>query len=293
MEQLLPVGTLVLTAAADACLCKGDVASALIRHARGDCGDLHPNDQPQYDYGFDGGQVAVFSQDTDRNGTSFVVCTNEDRTETEVFTEEEWPGLHAAAEEERADHTTAATYYISIGALDCLSAEEIGDFTRACLWTGVGAPCTCPDCFQAGFSPADFTETRCVEGNHSFWVLTKRDRSEQWVLTCDEHDALFFAFGPSLYSEQYEGYHHEGECTPSGPSDFNMVRVTGSVVTKVGWTVIRECATTFANPRADRSERRLGVPSDGLREIGVFRSHHGLLVLAVEPEQSLVGVHLL
>lgn len=84
MEQQLTLGRTVITSAANDQLCRDDVLDALRRHARGDWGDLRPEDRAENELSMREG-FRVFSVYHDRNGTKFWVITEADRSATTVL----------------------------------------------------------------------------------------------------------------------------------------------------------------------------------------------------------------
>ena len=78
-----PLGTLVITSNAGAQLHPEDVAQSLARHARGDWGELSPEDREENELSLKDG-YRLLSAYTDRNGTKFWIITEADRASTNV-----------------------------------------------------------------------------------------------------------------------------------------------------------------------------------------------------------------
>lgn len=89
MEQQLKLGRTVITSEANDRLCGEDVLDALRRHARGDWGDLSPEDREENELSIREG-FRIFSVYHDRNGTKFWVITEADRSVTTVLMPEDY-----------------------------------------------------------------------------------------------------------------------------------------------------------------------------------------------------------
>jgi hypothetical protein len=84
-----PLGTLVITRNAGAQLHPEDVAQALARHARGDWGDLDPEDVAENELSITEG-FHLLSAYTDRQGVKFWIITEWDRSVTTVLLPEDY-----------------------------------------------------------------------------------------------------------------------------------------------------------------------------------------------------------
>ncbi len=84
-----PLGTLVITSNAGAQLHPEDVAQALARHARGDWGELSPEDRDENELSLKDG-FRLLSAYTDRHGTKFWIITEADRSATTVVLPEDY-----------------------------------------------------------------------------------------------------------------------------------------------------------------------------------------------------------
>ncbi len=84
-----PLGQVVITAQASRELVPEDVHAALARHARGDWGDTHPEDAGLNDDALvHGGRLLSVYQD--RNGTTFWIITEADRSVTTALLPEDY-----------------------------------------------------------------------------------------------------------------------------------------------------------------------------------------------------------
>jgi hypothetical protein len=88
-SQCFSLGQTVITPGAMGCLEATDVYNALRRHARGDWGDLDPVDKAENDHSLDAG-FRLLSAYTDRNGNSFWIITEADRSVTTVLLSDEY-----------------------------------------------------------------------------------------------------------------------------------------------------------------------------------------------------------
>lgn len=80
----VPLGRTVITPAALATLNPDDVVASLARHARGDWGDISPEDRKENEYSVLR-RLRLLSAYSDRNGTRFWVITEADRSATTVL----------------------------------------------------------------------------------------------------------------------------------------------------------------------------------------------------------------
>lgn len=80
----VPLGRTVITPAALATLNPDDVVVSLARHARGDWGDIGPEDRKENEYAVSR-CLRLLSVYSDRNGTRFWVITEADRSATTVL----------------------------------------------------------------------------------------------------------------------------------------------------------------------------------------------------------------
>ena len=84
-----PLGKTVVTSHALASLHLADVNHAIIRHARGDWGDVGPEDKAENELSLKEG-LRLFSAYSDRNGTKFWIITEADRSATTVLLPEDY-----------------------------------------------------------------------------------------------------------------------------------------------------------------------------------------------------------
>ena len=84
METLFPMGQCVITANAKDALHPEDVKQALDRHARGDWGELCADDWQENEVALSQ-HLRLFSRYKDRDGTSFYIITEHDRSVTTVL----------------------------------------------------------------------------------------------------------------------------------------------------------------------------------------------------------------
>ena len=82
--RFVPLGQLVITAAAEATLCKEDVHRSLRRHLVGDWGDVCEFDKAANDQALKHGD-RLLSAYSDRTGTKFWIITEHDRSLTTVL----------------------------------------------------------------------------------------------------------------------------------------------------------------------------------------------------------------
>ncbi len=83
-EQTFPLGDMYVTAAVDRTLDPADIQAALVRHARGDWGDVCEDDRKENELSLVGG-FRLFSVYHDRNGVKFWIITERDRSVTTVL----------------------------------------------------------------------------------------------------------------------------------------------------------------------------------------------------------------
>ena len=83
------LGRTVMTRAASVALSQADVMKALVRHARGDWGDIDPEDVGLNDQALIEGE-RLLSVYTAENGTRFWVITERDRSATTVLLPEDY-----------------------------------------------------------------------------------------------------------------------------------------------------------------------------------------------------------
>jgi hypothetical protein len=83
-----PLGQTVITANAQARLDPADVAQGLSRHARGDWGDIPPEDAGQNEFGLKHGE-RLFSA-YGKGGNRFWIITERDRSVTTVLLPEDY-----------------------------------------------------------------------------------------------------------------------------------------------------------------------------------------------------------
>jgi hypothetical protein len=83
-SQSFPLGQTVITPSAMGCLDATDVYNALRRHARGDWGDLKPEDKTENEVSLKEG-FRLLSAYSDRNGNKFWIITEADRSATTVL----------------------------------------------------------------------------------------------------------------------------------------------------------------------------------------------------------------
>ena len=88
-SKQVPLGKTVFTANALDCLHPGDVCSALRRHARGDWGDVGPEDAAENERALKEG-LRLMSVYHDRNGITFWVITEASRDITTVLLPEDY-----------------------------------------------------------------------------------------------------------------------------------------------------------------------------------------------------------
>ena len=83
-QPKFPLGELYVTAAVDKTLAPEDIQTALVRHARGDWGDLNTEDRDRNESALceAGGFHSVYH---DRNGVTFWIITEADRSVTTVL----------------------------------------------------------------------------------------------------------------------------------------------------------------------------------------------------------------
>jgi hypothetical protein len=80
----IDLGSIVVTPAVEECIDQPDINKALERHARGDWGDLNPDDCRQNELALrEGGRL--FSAYIDRRDTQFYIITEADRSVTTVL----------------------------------------------------------------------------------------------------------------------------------------------------------------------------------------------------------------
>lgn len=84
-----PLGKTVVTSNALACLNLSDVNHAVIRHSRGDWGDVGPEDKAENELSLKEG-FRLLSAYSDRNGNKFWVITEADRSVTTVLLPEDY-----------------------------------------------------------------------------------------------------------------------------------------------------------------------------------------------------------
>jgi len=82
--QSFPFGRVIATRNAIDTIPAGDIADALDRHGRCDWGDLSPGDRELNDDSLDSGD-RLLSSYRDRNGVSFWIITEADRSSTTVL----------------------------------------------------------------------------------------------------------------------------------------------------------------------------------------------------------------
>ena len=83
------LGRILITSSAEEVIDRPDIDAALGRHARGDWGDLCPDDCRQNELALrEGGRL--FSSYTDRRDTRFYVITEADRSATTVLLPEDY-----------------------------------------------------------------------------------------------------------------------------------------------------------------------------------------------------------
>ena len=85
----IPLGKTVITSNALACLHLADVNHAIVRHSRGDWGEVGPEDKAENELSLQEG-FRLLSAYTDRNGTKFWVITEADRSATTVLLPEDY-----------------------------------------------------------------------------------------------------------------------------------------------------------------------------------------------------------
>ena len=83
-RQSFPLGQILITPDAMDCLDSADVYQALRRHARGDWGDVPPEDKVENDLSLKEG-FRLLSGYSDRNGNEFYIITEADRSVTTVM----------------------------------------------------------------------------------------------------------------------------------------------------------------------------------------------------------------
>lgn len=89
LSKLFPLGQTVITATAKRCLDSEDVFQSLCRHARGDWGDVCPEDAEENQISLKEG-FRILSSYRDRNGTKFWIITEADRSATTVLLPEDY-----------------------------------------------------------------------------------------------------------------------------------------------------------------------------------------------------------
>ncbi len=91
VQSTLPfaLGQTVITSNAARCLEPGDVYAALRRHARGDWGELDPEDAASNERSLPAG-CRLLSAYTDRNGVKFWIITEADRSATTILLPEDY-----------------------------------------------------------------------------------------------------------------------------------------------------------------------------------------------------------
>ena len=89
VESLFPLGSIVMTANAQATLHPSDVLPAILRHASGDWGDLCAEDKTLNQRALAMGH-RLFSKYADRNGVAMYVITEHDRSVTTVLLPEDY-----------------------------------------------------------------------------------------------------------------------------------------------------------------------------------------------------------
>ena len=88
-ENRFALGQTVITSNAMQCLHPDDVLQALGRHARGDWGDVCPEDGEENELSLKEG-FRLLSAYTDRNGTKFWIISEADRRSTSVLLPEDY-----------------------------------------------------------------------------------------------------------------------------------------------------------------------------------------------------------
>lgn len=83
-QPKFPLGELYVTAAVDKTLAPEEIQTALVRHARGDWGDVCDEDRDDNDAALIEG-FRLFSVYHDRNGVKFWIITEADRSVTTVL----------------------------------------------------------------------------------------------------------------------------------------------------------------------------------------------------------------
>jgi hypothetical protein len=83
-QPKFPLGELYVTAAVDKTLAPEDIRAALVRHARGDWGDVCEDDRKENELSLTEG-YRLLSVYHDRNGVKFWIITERDRSVTTVL----------------------------------------------------------------------------------------------------------------------------------------------------------------------------------------------------------------
>ena len=89
VSQNFALGQTVITPSAMQCLDATDVSAALRRHARGDWGEVPPEDKAENELSLKEG-FRLLSAYTDRKGNKFWIITEADRSVTTVLLPEDY-----------------------------------------------------------------------------------------------------------------------------------------------------------------------------------------------------------
>jgi hypothetical protein len=88
-KQLFPLGHIVITRGALQTVNPDDVQRSIARHAKGDWGDLEPQDRAENELSLRQG-FRLLSTYADRSGTKFYIITEADRSVTTILLPSEY-----------------------------------------------------------------------------------------------------------------------------------------------------------------------------------------------------------
>ena len=89
MDRSFELGTVVITRAAERQIYHPDIDEALARHARGDWGNLDPEDVAENEFSLQMG-LRILSSYEDRLGNKFWIITEADRSYTTILLPEDY-----------------------------------------------------------------------------------------------------------------------------------------------------------------------------------------------------------